>query len=63
MTKKTMKQMFKNRGVKTNDGAITMIERHLEKQVDLMAQRCSNRNVKVLRIDNFEFAMPNPFKQ
>ena len=40
-----------------------MIERHLEKQVDLMAQRCSNRNVKVLRIDNFEFAMPNPFKQ
>ena len=63
MTKKSIKEVFKSRGVKTNDGALKMIEEHLAKQVDLMAQRCDFRNIKVLRMDNFEFALPNPFKR
>ena len=63
MTKAKMKQIFKDRGVKTNDGALKMVEEHLAKQVDIMAQRCDFRNIKVLRMDNFEFALPNPFKR
>ena len=63
MTKKRIKEIFKSRGVKTNEGALKMIEEHLAKQVDLMAQRCDFRNIKVLRMDNFEFALPNPFKK
>ena len=63
MTKKRIKEIFKSRGVKTNEGALKMIEEHLAKQVDIMAQRCDFRNIKVLRMDNFEFALPNPFKK
>ena len=63
MTKKRIKEIFKSRGIKTNEGALKMIEEHLSKKVDLMAQRCDFRNIKVLRMDNFEFALPNPFKK
>ncbi len=63
MTKKRMKEIFKARGVKTNEGALKMLEEHLARHIDVMAQRCDFRNIKVLRMDNFEFALPNPFKK
>ena len=62
ITKKEIKSIFKDRGVKTNDGSLKMIKRHLEVELDNMAVRCKKRNIKVLRINNFEFALPNPFK-
>ena len=63
MTKKRMKEIFKARGVKTNEGPLKMLEAHLARHIDVMAQRCDFRNIKVLRMDNFEFALPNPFKK
>ena len=63
MTKKRIKEVFKSRGVKTNEDALQMIEEHLAKQVDIMAQRCDFRNIKVLRMENFGFALPNPYKK
>ena len=40
MTKKRMKEIFKARGVKTNEGALKMLEEHLARHIDVMAQRC-----------------------
>ena len=62
MTKKEVKQIFADHGIKTNKGGIEMTESYLRKIVDGMARRCKFRNIKVLRMDNFEFSLPNPFK-
>ncbi len=63
MTKGRIKQIFKDRGVKTNDGSLKMLENYMANHLDIMAQRCKQRNIKAFRINNFEFALPNPFKK
>ena len=61
MTNKEIKQILASHGVKSNKSGVAMIQEHCKKIVDDMGKRLKKRNVKVVRADNFEFALPDPF--
>ena len=63
MTNKEVKQILPSHGIKSNKSGVAMIQEHCKKMVDDMGKRLKKRNVKVVRADNFEFSLPNPFKQ
>ena len=62
MTNKEIKQILSSHNVKSNKSGVAMIQEHCRKLVNNMGKRLNSRNVKVLRADNFEFALPNPFQ-
>lgn len=57
MTKKDIKQIFREKKVQLNPEAIQLIENHLKKEVTAMAQRCKDGNFKRLTSEHFWVAI------
>jgi len=57
MTKKDIKQIFRNEKVQLNPASIQMIEDHLKREVTNMAKRCKAGNFKRLTPEHFHFAV------
>lgn len=60
MTKKDIKQIFKNEGVQLGAGAIEVIEDELKRKVRTMASRCTLGNVKRLTPELIWIALGKP---
>ena len=60
MTKKDIKQIFKNEGVQLGAGAIEVIEDELKRKVRTMATRCTLGNVKRLTPELIWIALGKP---
>lgn len=59
MTKKDIKEIFKQNKVQLGDGAIELIEDHLRREVTTMAARCKQGNYKRLTAESFWVALGN----
>ena len=57
MTKKDIKDIFREKKVQLGDGTIEMIEDHIRREVREMANRCKQGNVKRLTTELFAIAM------
>ena len=57
MTKKDIKQIFRENKVQLNPESIVMIEDYLKREVVQMAQRCKAGNFKRLTPEHFHFAI------
>jgi hypothetical protein len=57
MTKKEIRQVFKNSKVQLSSDALTLIQEDLKRKVTTMAKRCSDGNVKRLTSDLYFIAL------
>jgi len=57
MTKKTIKEIFKQHKVQLSPSALTLIEDDLKRHVTTMATRCSKGNVKRLTAELYFIAI------
>jgi len=57
MTKKDIKQIFKTYSVQLGDGTLEMIENHIRREVDMIAQRAKSGNFKRLTPEHFHYTL------
>tara|TARA_Y100000310_G_C20521672_1_gene733997 strand:+ start:467 stop:649 length:183 start_codon:yes stop_codon:yes gene_type:complete len=57
MTKKEIKDAFRQQKVQLSPSALTLIEDDLKRQVTIMAKRCSKGNVKRLTAELYFIAI------
>jgi len=57
MTKKDIKSIFREKKIQVNPDAMQMIEDHLRREINAMAQRCVDGKFKRLTPEYFHFAI------
>ena len=55
MTKKDIKQIFRNNKVQLGNGTLELIEDHLRREIDAMAKRAKSGNFKRINPDQFHY--------
>lgn len=57
MTKKEIKQIFRQNKVQLSPSALALIEEDIRRQINLMVTRCKNGNVKRLTAELYFIAL------